>query len=91
VVATADPAIFDVGSVTQGQHQIASPALYIKAVIALLHEKNYCVLQAKDGGGNPANFIDVKNSNDISEEFDIVTSTGFAVWKYNATYRNANF
>jgi hypothetical protein len=72
------PALFDLTNDAMpgwGHYKVREPQAYLDAVIANLQAAGLCAQRDPDDGNYER--IDVKESNDYSEDFDVVTSAGF--------------
>jgi hypothetical protein len=81
------PGIFDLtrdavpGS---GQYKVLDPEAYLDGVVANLRAAGLCAQRDPDNGTNET--IQVKDSNEYSENFDVIVSSGF-IRRGNAAYR----
>ena len=66
-----------------GAYRVRDQRAYIEAVVAHLRAKGYCAQPDYD---NPLELIQVKSSNDSSEDFDLMLSSGH-IRRGNGSYR----
>ena len=65
---------------------VTNPNQYYKGVVKIL-ERDFGLCAAYKVDGLPRDEISVKNSNDFSEQYDILTGTGQVWWSWTVTCR----